>query len=236
MQGTWQADPTGRHEARFWDGDEWTAWVSDAGRTSEDQVAWPAPPEFAGVGLRSGYLRYFRQGAGPWPVVDLSGAQVGYLMRSSFSLTGRSISVWDMANTPWVTVKQSLHGTVIAVADQEVGRVQWHGVGSLGTVDITVALGGRMRLRMRAKREDFSAGEAVMSDPGGTPLLCLSITSEADMRVLTLQRLVGVPDDYEFAIQAVIPAIILELDNRSSFQATHDDVGSSFGGRSPWPQ
>jgi hypothetical protein len=140
-----------------------------------------------------------------------------------------------MANAAWVTVKQSIHGTVIAVSEQEVGRIQWHGVGSLGTVDISVHLAGRMRFRMRAKREDLGAGRAMMTDPGGTPLLSLSISSQADMRILTLQRLVGMPDDYEYALQAVVPAIILELDNRSSFQATHDDVNSTFK-RSPWPQ
>ena len=234
MQGAWQPDPTGRHEARYWDGAAWTAWVSDAGETGEDEVAWPKPPEPAGLGLRSGYLRYFRQGGGPWPVVDQSGDQVGFLMRSSFSLTGRSISVWDMASTPWVSVKQSIQGTVVAVADQEVGRIQWHGVGSLGTVDITVHLGGRMRSKMRAKREDFAAGRAVMTDLVGAPLLSLGITSQADMRIVTLQRLVGMPDDYEYAVHAVVPAIILELDNRSAFQASnHDD--NTFSRRSPWP-
>jgi hypothetical protein len=234
MQGAWQPDPTGRHEARYWDGASWTVWVSDAGQTGEDPVAWPKPPESAGLGLRSGFLRYFRQGGGPWPVVDQSGDQVGYLMRSTFSLTGRSISVWDMTNTPWVSVKQSIQGTVIAVADQEVGRIQWHGIGSLGTVDITVHLGGRMRARMRATREDFAAGQAVMTDPTGAPLLCLSITRQDDVRVLTLQRLVGMPDDYEYAVHAVVPAIILELDNRSAFQASNDD--NTFSRRSPWPQ
>ncbi len=93
-----------------------------------------------------------------------------------------------------------------------------------------------MRARMRAKREDFADGTAVMTDPAGTPLLSLAITSERDMRILTLQRLVGLPGDYEYAVQSVVPAIILELDNRSSFKSTHDDVGSNFSGRSPWPQ
>jgi Protein of unknown function (DUF2510) len=235
MQGTWQPDPTGRHETRYWDGAKWTAWVSDAGSTSEDPVAWPQPPESAGLGLRSGYLRYFRQGGGPWPVVDQAGDQVGFLTRSSFSLTGRSISVWDMANAPWVSVKQSIHGTAIAVADQEVGRIQWHGVGSLGTVDITVHLGGRMRARMRATREDFADGQAVMTDPAGAPLLSLSITRQAAVRVLSLQRLVGMPDDYEYAVHAVVPAIILELDNRGAFQASNDD-DNTLSRRSPWPQ
>jgi hypothetical protein len=235
VQGSWRPDPTGRHELRYWDGTTWTAWVGDAGQHSDDPPGWPRPPESAGLGLRSGYLRYFRHGAGPWPVVDLAGDQVGHLSRSTFSLTGRSIGVWDRANTLWLVVKQSIHGTLIQLADREVGRIQWHGVGSLGTVDITVALLGRMRARMRATRQDLATGRAVVTDPGGAPLLSLGITRDADMRVLTLQRLVGLPDDYEYAVQALVPAIILELDNRASFKATHDDNNSTFSGRSPWP-
>lgn len=235
MDGTWHPDPTGRHETRFWDGTTWSAWVSDGGQQAEDPPEWPQPPESTGLGLRSGGLRYFRRGGGPWPVVDMAGDQVGYLTRSSFSLTGRSIGVWDMANVPWLTVKQGIHGTGILVAEREIGRIQWHGVGSLGTVDISVQLAGRVRMRMRAVRQDFASGAATVTDPVGTPLLSLGITRDADMRVLTLQRLVGLPEEYEYAVQAVVPAIILELDNRASFQATHDDDNSTFSGRSPWP-
>lgn len=42
---SWQPDPTGRHEHRYWDGQVWTDTVSDAGSTSVDayDIA-PAPP------------------------------------------------------------------------------------------------------------------------------------------------------------------------------------------------
>jgi zinc-ribbon family/Protein of unknown function (DUF2510) len=36
---TWRADPSGRHELRFWDGSEWTAYVSDAGSSPRQQQA-----------------------------------------------------------------------------------------------------------------------------------------------------------------------------------------------------
>lgn len=237
MDGTWHPDPTGRHESRYWDGAQWTAWVSDAGRSGEDEVAWPAPPQQAGLGLRSGYLRYFRQGSGPWPIVDLAGEQVGFLVRSAFSLSGRSITVWDTTNTAWPTVKQSMAASRITYGEQEVGRILWQGVGSLGTVDISVQLAGRTRCMMRATRQDFAAGTGMVTDPGGTPLLSVAITSEQDMRILTLQRLVGLPDDYEYAVQALIPAIILELDNRRAFQVSNnDDAANPFLERGPWPQ
>lgn len=34
----WFADPTGRHELRYWDGRAWTAAVSDGGATAQDPV------------------------------------------------------------------------------------------------------------------------------------------------------------------------------------------------------
>ena len=34
----WYPDPTGRHENRWWDGAQWTAYVADAGQQSQDRV------------------------------------------------------------------------------------------------------------------------------------------------------------------------------------------------------
>ncbi|MBV9953135.1 MAG: DUF2510 domain-containing protein [Acidimicrobiia bacterium] len=34
----WHPDPTGRHQYRWWDGNAWTANVSDNGVASEDPV------------------------------------------------------------------------------------------------------------------------------------------------------------------------------------------------------
>ena len=38
VPGGWFADPTGRHELRFWDSVRWTAAVADNGVTSADEV------------------------------------------------------------------------------------------------------------------------------------------------------------------------------------------------------
>ena len=35
---SWQPDPTCRHQLRYWDGERWTAWVSDDGSQAEDPV------------------------------------------------------------------------------------------------------------------------------------------------------------------------------------------------------
>lgn len=34
----WYADPSGKHDRRFWDGQQWTADVSDAGSQSSDPM------------------------------------------------------------------------------------------------------------------------------------------------------------------------------------------------------
>ena len=36
---SWWADPTGRHQHRYWDGHQWTDWVSDGGRQSMDAIS-----------------------------------------------------------------------------------------------------------------------------------------------------------------------------------------------------
>jgi len=40
----WVADPTGRHQWRYWDGAAWTAEVADDGKQAHDPLAAP-PPE-----------------------------------------------------------------------------------------------------------------------------------------------------------------------------------------------
>jgi hypothetical protein len=38
----WAPDPSGRHQARFWDGQCWTDSVADGGQVSSDPPNWPA--------------------------------------------------------------------------------------------------------------------------------------------------------------------------------------------------
>lgn len=40
-QGEWRADPSGRHEFRYWNGTQWTENVSDQGRASVDPSMEP---------------------------------------------------------------------------------------------------------------------------------------------------------------------------------------------------
>ena len=45
--GRWAADPAGRHELRWWDGDQWTSHVADGGTTSVDPLPAQAEPQAA---------------------------------------------------------------------------------------------------------------------------------------------------------------------------------------------
>lgn len=44
---SWQADPFGRHEQRWWDGDHWTEKVRSTGTTGIDPPGIVARPEHA---------------------------------------------------------------------------------------------------------------------------------------------------------------------------------------------
>jgi hypothetical protein len=44
---SWQADPFGRHEQRWWDGDRWTEKVRSTGTTGIDPPGIVAKPEHA---------------------------------------------------------------------------------------------------------------------------------------------------------------------------------------------
>jgi hypothetical protein len=41
----WYADPTGRHEYRYWDGSSWTSHVADAGQTASDPLGPGSAPQ-----------------------------------------------------------------------------------------------------------------------------------------------------------------------------------------------
>ena len=52
--GSWMADPTGRHELRFWDGEQWTEHVSDHGVQSVDHDLTLPRPDAAPAAPPSG--------------------------------------------------------------------------------------------------------------------------------------------------------------------------------------
>jgi uncharacterized RDD family membrane protein YckC len=49
MTGEWHPDPTGRHQYRWWDGQQWTDQVADHGVIGVDPVLAPGPTAAAGT-------------------------------------------------------------------------------------------------------------------------------------------------------------------------------------------
>ena len=50
MAGEWHPDPTGRHEYRWWDGQQWTDQVADYGVIGVDPVMATTPTATATAG------------------------------------------------------------------------------------------------------------------------------------------------------------------------------------------
>src|SRR3954462_15664747 len=44
VDASWQPDPSGAHELRYWNGTDWTEHVSDQGTTGQDPLTAPLPP------------------------------------------------------------------------------------------------------------------------------------------------------------------------------------------------
>jgi hypothetical protein len=44
VDASWQPDPSGAHELRYWNGTAWTEHVSDQGTTGQDPLSAPLPP------------------------------------------------------------------------------------------------------------------------------------------------------------------------------------------------
>src|SRR3954462_307918 len=50
VDASWQPDPSGAHERRYWNGTDWTEHVSDQGTTGQDPLAAPLPPPLPAPG------------------------------------------------------------------------------------------------------------------------------------------------------------------------------------------
>jgi hypothetical protein len=94
----WLADPSGRHDLRWWDGARWTEHVSDAGDTSTDQPGegLPPPPPGAGATRRSGR-------ATASLVLGIVGILVFPVVCSTLAIIFGALALRDMGDHPEVT-------------------------------------------------------------------------------------------------------------------------------------
>jgi uncharacterized membrane protein YhaH (DUF805 family) len=67
VDAAWHSDPTGRHQHRYHDGREWTAYVADDGRTGHDPMVPtpPVPPAFVPAPDASGPAAWSAPAGGP---------------------------------------------------------------------------------------------------------------------------------------------------------------------------
>jgi hypothetical protein len=71
----WYADPSGRHEYRYWDGTYWTAGVADGGITAADPLEDPPPAQQAAAGFSATPQDLAEFSPAPQPVAGFSPAQ-----------------------------------------------------------------------------------------------------------------------------------------------------------------
>lgn len=107
----WKPDPTGRHQLRYWDGAQWTAWVADDGVQGEDPIAPSGPGDREAV-LGRTRLRYAldgRRSAAGWrPVVDDAGTEVARVWRD-----GPLARLCDGEGAPVLTVTAARGGLTV---------------------------------------------------------------------------------------------------------------------------
>lgn len=95
----WYADPSGRHEGRYWDGTAWTMMVADRGATTTDPAGLqvpapnapppappPPPPPSAGPPSIAAPVGYRVLGASRGRVAALSVAQLSLMLTLLFEL------------------------------------------------------------------------------------------------------------------------------------------------------
>jgi uncharacterized RDD family membrane protein YckC len=120
MGGMWHADPTGRHQLRWWDGEVWTDFVADGGVTAIDPVAGPPAP---GQGAT--------QTAADAPVVPTvpmayAGAPVGYQPYAPVPVVGNErVPAGIPLTNPWARLGSWLIDVLLLIVTLFIGWLVW---------------------------------------------------------------------------------------------------------------
>ncbi len=115
----WLPDPTGRHQLRWWDGGQWTEFVSDKGVQSNDAIAgeMPPPPPAGDDDRRSGR-------ATAALVLGIVGILVFPVVCSTLAIIFGALALRDMGNDPdvkgrsmaWWGLGLGIAGLLIGIA------------------------------------------------------------------------------------------------------------------------
>ena len=135
---SWEPDPTGRHQYRWFDGEEWTDQVADDGVQSVDPItsseaglsrdAPPSPPpgSFPGVSVPDSRARF----PDPIPMLASKGRRFGaYLLEIPLAIVTLGIGylvwmliVWARGQTP---AKQLLRMRVVRLEERRTAHWGW---------------------------------------------------------------------------------------------------------------
>ena len=88
MAGEWHPDPTGRHEYRWWDGQQWTDQVADYGVVGVDPVMATAPVAAATAG---GYAAVPARYVAAGPVVGAERVPAGIPLTNPWARLGAAL-------------------------------------------------------------------------------------------------------------------------------------------------
>lgn len=236
----WHADPTLRHEVRWWDGTAWTAAVADQGVQGDDPLG--AGDHRAAVGLDAVALAFVFDAPGvpPWRVLDGDGVAVGWVHPPhGLGIGPRPLTLVDHANRPVLSVKGSIGASGYEVSRPDgarLGLVRLTGVGGMRSLRLELHARGQLLGRLDSSLTELVQDAGQVVDPAGTPLAELTLRrDEQGRRWFGLRR-------HRLALPPVVNALPLalhaDLSDRTTFSQTFQDVdrlAASGPGHPAWP-
>jgi uncharacterized RDD family membrane protein YckC len=125
MTGEWHPDPTGRHQYRWWDGQQWTDQVADHGVMGVDPILAPAATAAGGAPMAP---------TGPWPAGGAPGAAApagGYAAAPvMYATTGPVVGAERVPagiplTNPWARLGAALLDWLLIIVTLFIGWLVW---------------------------------------------------------------------------------------------------------------
>ncbi len=233
----WHPDPTGHHEHRYFDGAAWTDHVADAGRTSQDPVTAPSG------GLWAPQLTYVFDApeVPPWPVLDDRGATVAWVhLPAGLTIGPKTYRLSDPVGRQLLAVTQQgglrTGGLrVLDADDRDLGVVRLKGFTGLARLRLEIVTAGAVVATMDATVADLSDGAATVADQTGTELCRLLLAGGDGQRWFGLRWSHSVADPLHAVLVGLVPALHIELEERSAWNMLRDVEFLALPDRTAWP-
>jgi len=115
MRGEWHPDPTGRHQYRWWDGQQWTDQIADHGVMGVDPVLAPAPAVAGGAQIAP---------SAPWPAGGYTAAPAMYATTGPVVGAERVPAGIPLTN-PWARLGATLLDWLLIIVTLFIGWLVW---------------------------------------------------------------------------------------------------------------